>query len=58
MFSASKQHAVRGSNPPPPGLEPGIPPLSNFRRVSAVIDDQSLTNPGLSQDLSPIDSHA
>src|SRR5256885_11798531 len=28
------QHAVWGSNPPPPGLEPGVPPLTNFRRVS------------------------
>jgi hypothetical protein len=28
-----RQHAVQGSNLPPLGLEPRIPPLKNFRRV-------------------------
>jgi hypothetical protein len=28
------ERAVQGSNLPPPGLEPGIPPLMNSRRVS------------------------
>ncbi len=31
--SFKKKHAVQGSNLPPLGLEPRIPPLKNFRRV-------------------------
>lgn len=39
----SIQHAVQGSNLPPPDLESGIPPLKNFRRnVGPDVPDTNL----------------
>ena len=34
--AGSFRRAVLGSNQPPPGLEPGIPPLMNSRRVTSM----------------------